>query len=139
MSNEFLKAFQGKFIGILSWQQWDEFRQQLINTASADWYIHRVGEPIPEHTISEIQFIHFLEQIDRLFHEKHQARVFGLVYTDDLQQPTLIKLYHPKNLGATCGSSGSRVLPGWVLSHLKPVDLSVLVVEEKRKPWWKFW
>jgi len=62
----------------------------------------------------------------------------GIVYADDLDNPSLIKIYDPSHLGTSCGSSKHRILPGWVMSKMPPSDLSPShLVPQNRKRWWQ--
>jgi hypothetical protein len=41
----------------------------------------------------------------RLLRAEHHESYCGIVYADDLENPRLIKIYDPNNLGSSCGSS----------------------------------
>jgi len=45
------------------------------------------------------------------------------VYADDLKNPTFVKIFHPKNLGKSCGSSENPPIPQWLISKEKPMDV----------------
>jgi hypothetical protein len=47
----------------------------------------------------------FIERIDALLRAEHHESYCGIVYADDLENPRLIKIYDPNNLGSSCGSS----------------------------------
>jgi rhodanese-related sulfurtransferase len=47
----------------------------------------------------------FIERIDTLLRAEHHESYCGIVYADDLEEPRLIKIYDPNNLGSSCGSS----------------------------------
>ena len=56
----------------------------------------------------------------------------------NLQQPSMVKIYDPHNLGVSCGFSENPPLPGWVLSRLPPEDLaSRQVLPGSRRRWWQ--
>jgi hypothetical protein len=73
-----------------------------------------------------------------LLRREHDEKYCGIVYADDLQSPSFIKIYDPNNLGVSCGYSDNPPLPGWVLSKIQPVDLqSTQVVPKNRQRWWR--
>ena len=65
-----------------------------------------------------------LDDLDRLLRCEHAEDYCGLAYADDLEQPSLVKIYHPRRMGKVCGSSGEPIPPAWVISAVPPGDLS---------------
>jgi hypothetical protein len=77
-------------------------------------------------------------QLDALLRAEHQEDYCGIVYADDPQTPTLVKIYDPHHLGVSCGSSANPPLPGWVMSLLPPVDLpAARAPANNRRRWWR--
>ena len=137
VKDPFVAAFKGGFAGILRWWQLDELWQNVREDADGGWYIYAVGERPPDSPSSAQQLTQFVDEIDQRLRADHDEDYCGIVYTDDRNRPTFIKIYDPKNLGIVCGSSDSPPLPGWLLSKLRPVDLLVaLSSEQNRKQWW---
>ncbi|MDJ0873574.1 MAG: hypothetical protein QNJ87_17615, partial [Gammaproteobacteria bacterium] len=61
----------------------------------------------------------------------------GIVYADDLEKPSFVKIYDPNNLGMVCGYSEQPPLPGWVMSKLRPADLQTAMPPPgNRRRWW---
>ncbi len=136
VKDPFVAAFKGGFTGILRWWQLDELWQKVREDADGGWYIYAVGERPPDSPSSAQQLTLFVDEIDQRLRADHDEDYCGIVYTDDRNRPTFIKIYDPKNLGIVCGSSDSPPLPGWLLSKLRPVDLLVaLSSEQNRKQW----
>ena len=136
--SDFLEHYQGPFKAVLRWHQLDDLWQTVRERAGEGWYIYPIEEEIPRKTASEGDLGAFIEETDQKLRDLHDEKYCGIVYTDDFTAPTLIKIYHPKNLGASCGSSGETILPAWILSTLPPADLLDWVAEKEKKPaWWK--
>jgi hypothetical protein len=134
----YLRAFNGGFRGILRWHELDELWARLCTTADAGWYIYAVGEPPPARPAAAQQLGEFLNELDALLRREHTEDYCGIVYADDLAQPTFVKVYDPANLGSVCGSSGTRALPGWTLSLLPPVNLPLALPQPgNRRRWWQ--
>lgn len=141
MDNEqvdFRDAFKGSFSGVLRWEQLDELWQRLRDDAAGDWYLYAVGETPPSEALSKYDVIQFIEQVDELLRKEHQEQYCGIVYVDDVNAPSFVKIFDPNNLGVCCGYSDSPPLPGWILSKLPPVDLQGPMPQPgNRRRWWQ--
>jgi len=134
----FRDAFKGSFSGVLRWEQLDELWQRLRDDAAGDWYLYAVGEEPPTDTVSEYDVIQFIEQVDALLRREHEEQYCGIVYVDDVNAPSFVKIFDPNNLGVSCGYSDSPPLPGWILSKLPPVDLQAPMPQPgNRRRWWQ--
>lgn len=134
----YIQTFRGAFSGILRWPQLDELWNNLRQQASKSWYIYAVGETPPTETSTHEEFENFLMEIDKLLRTEHQEDYCGIVYVDNRQSPTFIKIYDPNNLGVVCGFSDNPPLPGWILSLQKPIDLeAALPPPGNRRRWWQ--
>lgn len=138
MQNEYLQTYKGGFYGILKWHELDALWQQLID-ARQEWYVYQIGETVPQKTLSQEQFKNFIHHLDQLLHEEHEENYCGIVYVDNRQQPSFIKIYDPNHLGSSCGSSGAPPpLPGWTVSLSQPIDLQqAFPAPANRKRWWR--
>jgi len=136
--DKFYQAFRGNFSSLLSWQQLDEFWEVLRRKADAGWYIYAIGTPIPTQPSPAEDVVKFLIEAGALLRKEHYEDYCGIVYTDSKQDPTLVKIFDPDNLGVSCGFSNNPSLPGWILSLIPPQPL------ETRRPlpagrlrWWQ--
>jgi len=103
-----------------------------------NWYIYAIGEPAPETTTAAADSLKFIAEIDVLLHKEHGEDYCGIVYADDIETPTFIKIFDPNNLGVSCGFSDNPPLPGWIMSKLPPCDLQAAFPPPKgRQRWWK--
>lgn len=122
--------------GVLRWPQFDTIWQNL--NVDNQWYLYEIGADVPLQPISAEDLTSSIQEIDTFLHKEHDADYCGVVYADDLESPSLLKIYHPRKMGASCGSSGSTVLPKWTLSTMRPIDLLAWSLEKDKKPtWWK--
>jgi hypothetical protein len=136
--HDYLQAFRGSFTSALRWHQLDALWERVRERAGEHWYIYPVGEEPPGEPAEAIRVEAFLEEIDKLLRAEHQEEYCGIVYADDLQTPSFVKIYDPSNLGVSCGYSDNPPLPGWVLSLIPPVDLAAAqVVAKNRRRWWR--
>lgn len=135
----YMRHFRGSFTSALRWHHLDALWTNLRRQAEDDWYVYAIGEPPPEQTMVKEQLHRFIDEVDALLRREHDEDYCGIVYADDLGQPSMIKIYDPHNLGVSCGFSANPPLPGWVLSRLKPCDLPAQrVTPANRKRWWQW-
>jgi hypothetical protein len=133
----FLAAFRGGFTSALRWPQLDALWER-VRTEPVGWYVYAVGEAPPDAVVDTEQLLRFVEEIDALLRREHDEDYCGIVYADEPEAPSMIKIYDPNNLGVVCGFSDNPPLPGWVLSRLAPVDLkAVQTPTAGRRRWWQ--
>ena len=134
----FMNTLNGPLSGLMQWQQWENLLATITASNDGRWYFYDVGETPPEEPLETTQLPKFLTAIDKLIREEHQESFLGIVYADNPDQPSLIRIYDPNSLGSVCGSSQMRVLPGWVISRYPPVDLQAEFPKPgNRRRWWK--
>lgn len=136
-ADPYLAAFRGSFTSALRWPQLDALWQR-VRAEPTGWYVYAVGEAPPENPAEPEQLLRFIEEIDVLLRREHDEDYCGIVYADEPSAPHMIKIYDPNNLGVVCGYSENPPLPGWVLSHLPPVDLPASqAMTAGRRRWWQ--
>jgi hypothetical protein len=134
----FYRAFRGGFSSMLRWHELDALWAVLRQQADAGWYIYAIGEALPEAPADADAVEKFITEMDRLLREEHEEDYCGIVYADDREDPSFIKIYDPHNLGVVCGSSTNPPLPGWVLSKLPPRALEQGIPKPmNRRRWWQ--
>jgi len=135
--SQFESGFKGNFKGVMRWPQLDDLWKKLRLNTNDEWFVYAVGEQPPTEPASGEKLSTFLDELTNLLKNDHGEDYCGVVYTDDFTKPTMIKVYDPNNLGASCGSSGLQIFPGWVMSKTKPDDLHVMIPPPNgRRRWW---
>lgn len=136
-TDPFLNAYKGYLSNILKWDELDAFWLTLRGQTDSSWYIYAVGEAVPQHTSTAELLTSFIAEINTLLHQEHQEDYCGIVYVNDRESPSMVKIYDPNHLGTSCGPGFGEVLPGWVLSTMAPVDLqATLPPPNNRRRWW---
>ena len=136
-AGDFIGVYTGRSSGVLRWAQLDALWQQVQNEGA--WYIYKIGTELPSQTASAEELTDFIKTTDQFLREIHDEDYCGVVYTDSFEAPSLLKIYHPKKMGAGCGSAGHTILPLWTLSIMAPADLLDWAAKKDEKPsWWKF-
>ncbi len=134
---EFQRLYAGRLWSVLAWDQLTALWQRI--DPAAGWYLLAVGVSAAPTVESDAPAVSaFIERIDALLRAEHHESYCGIVYADDLDNPRLIKIYDPNNLGSSCGSSKNPPLPGWIMSRVPPDEiLAARPATESRKRWWQ--
>jgi len=134
--NEFQRQMSGLLYSLLKWPQLAEFWTKVDK--DADWYLYAVGEVLPTAPATPEQVGKFIVEMDALLRNDHRENYCGIVYADNLDKPSFIKIYDPNHLGVSCGSSKNVTLPGWIMSQATPVELHLkYALPANRTRWWQ--
>lgn len=134
--SDFQRLYSGRLWSVLSWEQLDAFWLRI--DPPAGWYIYAIGEPVPTVPASPGAVSGFITSLNALLRKEHHHDYCGIVYADQLDAPTFVKIFDPNNLGVSCGFSDNPPLPGWILSRVPPEDLRPAgPLPEGRKRWWR--
>jgi len=134
----YLRAYGGLLRGVLRWRDLDALWEKLRHHDDGGWYVYTVSEAPPVAPVSREEFEQFLDEIRQRLLDEHKEDYCGIVYADDLDAPTFVKIYDPGNLGMVCGSSVAPPLPGWTLSRVAPDDLARAFPRPAvRRRWWR--
>lgn len=99
------------------------------------WYTHAISD-VPKQPVRMDEFLIFITEIDLLLRAEHKEDYCGVVYVDEKQDPSYIKIYVPNILGVICGFSDNPPLPGWIMAKIKPLSLDEnTFVPANRKRW----
>ena len=134
----YLRAYNGLLRGILRWPELDTVWQRLRQRNDGGWYIYTIGQLPPSAPASRDDFERFLVQVGQRLRDEHKEDYCGIVYVDDPDEPSFLKIYDPGNLGMVCGSSGTPPPPGWTVSRVAPDALDALALRPvKLRHWWQ--
>lgn len=139
MDNATAEAFharlKGTFQGILQWQQLDELWARVKR---GTWYFYQLGEAPPTAALSGDELARRIDALSTLLRHDHDYHYCGIVYTDDVENPTLIKVYDPNNIGSSCSRDATPSPPGWILSTTQPALIETHApTPGNRKRWWQ--
>ena len=138
-TNKFLDTFTGKFFGVLRWPQlddlWVKVKEQTLDDG---WYLYAVGEEPPTETTKGDKVEAFINELDALLRREHNEDYCGIVYANDLENPSFIKIFDPNNIGTSCSIASTGPLPSWVISKIPPINLAeAMKPTANRRKWWQ--
>jgi len=136
-TTEFQRLYSGRLWSVLAWDHLTALWQRI--DPAAGWYLVAVGaSPAPTVAADAVTVSAFIERIDALLRKEHHESYCGIVYADNLENPCLVKIYDPNNLGSSCGSSKTPHPPGWIMSRLPPDEIvATRAAPGNRKRWWQ--
>lgn len=138
LDNSFLGTFKGKFFGILRWPQLDTLWEKLKADSAEGWYLYAVGEEPPTKITKGEKVTTFINELDLLLRREHNEDYCGIVYANDLENPSFIKVFDPNNIGTSCSIAKQGPLPGWIISKIPPVDIAeAMKPTANRRKWWQ--
>lgn len=132
----FHARLKGTFYGILQWQQLDVLWERV---KGGQWFFYQLGEEMPINPLIGDELIVRIDALNTLLRDEHDFHLCGIVYVDHVEEPTLIKVYDPNNLGSACSRSTTPTPPRWILSTAQPPLIeSHVPAPNNRKRWWQF-
>ena len=134
--SNFIELFKGKFYGVLRWHHLEHIWDVVKSKKDQGWYVYEINKDIPSKLTIEDALVTEIDLIDKHLRKEHDEEYCGIVYADDLQNPEFIKVFDPKSLGTSCSIAKTPPLPKWIISKVKPEELTVKI-EESNKP--KHW
>lgn len=131
----FHERLKGKFAGIMQWSQldtlWDKVR-------GGEWYLYQPGEEVPSVPVAGAELAQRIDALNALLRREHEYSYCGIVYADDAERPTLIKVYDPSHMGSSCSHNATPAPPGWIFSNTPPARIETRApTPNNRKRWWQ--
>lgn len=118
----FWQAWQGSFQGMLNWHDFDALLQ-VLRQSGGTWYVWDLAGAVPEAAVAPAGMAAALDTVREMNAPMRARSYCGTIYVDDPAAPAFVKAFDPHQMGATCGSSGERIMPRFVFSRLRPDPL----------------
>jgi len=118
--------------------QWHHLDKLWGRVKCGTWYIYQLGEEVPASPLSGDELACRINALDALLRQEHDYNYCGIVYADDVELPTLIKVYDPNNMGSACSGNAAPSPPGWILSTAPPELIETHApIPNNRRRWWQ--
>ena len=116
----FEALYRGHLKGLLQWRQFDELWARL-RARPEGWFVRDFSRrDIPGEPLSAEEFLAFLDETEAFLRRRHREDYCGFIYLDDIENPSLIKVFDPRKMGTSCSCGTDPVPPRWTISRLKP-------------------
>lgn len=116
----FHEVYSGWHSGLIQWADYEAV-MAVVAARPEGWYVYDTREPPPMAPVAAPDLPGRLAAIDKMLRDSHRADYCGFVYVDDRTNPTMVKVYNPRNASA-CGSAEAPV-PLFTLSRMQPEAL----------------
>ena len=110
----------GTFQGVMRWEGLDALWTRL---RPGRWFVYQTDLAPPAAPLDGDALAARLAEIDAELRREHAYDYCGIVYVDDEEAPTLVKVYDPANLGSSCSHGDAPIPPKWILSTARPAGL----------------
>ena len=119
-ADAFRERLGGTFQGVMRWEGLDALWSRL---RSGRWFVYRTDLAPPAAPLAGDALAARLAEIDAELRREHAYDYCGIVYADDPEAPTLVKVYDPANLGTSCSHGDAPIPPKWILSTARPASI----------------
>jgi hypothetical protein len=131
----FRARLRGYFSGILKWEGLDALWDKV---KAGQWYFYQVGEALPTAPLCGEELAARIDALTVLLKHDHEYDYCGIVFADNVEIPTLIKVYDPNTLGSSCSCNETPTPARWILSTAQPAIIeSHIPAPNNRKRWWQ--
>lgn len=139
-SPSFTQRLDGRFDGMI--HQKDAQRLAETMAQMDGWYLLEPQGSFPEQPVGGVVARQHLDTLlQEILHEE-QGVWSTMVYVQSLEDPWIVKVFHPRRAGCGCGGGG-EIIPWWVFSRIKPEPMaawnasSCATSVPQKKAWWK--
>jgi hypothetical protein len=115
----FRGVYEGWLSGLLQWADLDRVLASIAAAPEGWWIYDTRGEP-PSAPETAASLPARLDEIVAFLKRHHRADYLGFVYVDDRSQPSMVKVYDPRN--ASSCSLGTPI-PVYTVSRQRPERL----------------
>lgn len=135
-SNQSVELMPGTLAGIIDWQVLDQIFSIIQHSDDTKWRLYSNDTPLPDDKPSKDvdtsgDLASSLQSLNAYLRQAHPRNYCGLVFTDSLTAPTLIRIFNPRFLTSMCNIYGNTPAPSWVVSTM---DAAQLAASEKTSP-----
>jgi hypothetical protein len=109
--------FEKPLWGLLQWEDWERLIKS-IRKHDEKWHVHFIPNSHPVEIVRGAELAEMLVEINDLMQKKCKCKFMNNIYVDDLDSPSLIKIYENNEVACSHEMSSHRGGPLWIL--LKP-------------------
>lgn len=124
-----IKLMSGTLAGVIDWHSLDQIWDFIEHSGDSRWHVFNIDTPLQGDSRANIvdtsaDLASSLETLKGYLRQSHQQDYCGLVFTDSLTDPTLIRIFDPKFITSMCNIYGNAPAPSWVISTMDAAQLA---------------
>ena len=128
-SNQPVALMPSTLAGIIDWDILDQIWHVIQHSDDSTWQVFNNDTPLPGENRATIVdtsggLASSLKALKAHLRQSHQHDYCGLVFTDSLTEPTLIRIFDPKFITSMCNIYGDTPAPSWVISTMDAAHLA---------------
>jgi TusA-related sulfurtransferase len=128
-SNQRVEILPGALAGVIEWPILDQIWRVAQHAEDSKWNVLENDKPLPGASRPTIGDFHgdlasSLNALKDYLRQSHPQRYCGLVFTDSITDPTLIRIFDPKLVTSMCNIYGNTPAPSWVISTMDAAQLA---------------
>lgn len=139
----FAQRLNGRFDGMVRQKDAERLAEAVAHWDG--WYLVEPQADMPEQAVEGTVARQHLEGLLQEILREERGVWSTMVYVQSMEDPWIIKIFHPRRAGCGCGGGGDA-LPWWILSRVKPeagIDWQPNVCatpsQASGRVWWKKW
>jgi len=128
-ANQSVEQMPGTLAGIIDWQILDQIWHVIQHSGDSSWHVLNVDAALPGYSRANVVdtsagLVSSLNALHGYLRQSHPQDYCGLVFTDSLTDPTLIRIFDPKFITSMCNIYGNAPAPSWVISTTDAAQLA---------------
>jgi len=128
-STQSVALMPGTLVGIIDWDILDQIWHVIQHSNDSKWHVVKNDTPLPGESRATIvdtsgDLAASLKALRDYLRRSHPHDYCGLVFTDSLTEPTLIRIFDPKFITSMCNIYGDTPAPSWVISTMDAAHLA---------------
>ena len=128
-SNQPVELMPGTIAGVIDWHVLDRIWHVIQHAGNSSWHVFENDTPLPGDNRPNVvdtrgELASSLNALNDYLRQSHPHNYCGLVFTDSLTEPTLIRIFDPKLLTSMCNIYGNSPAPSWVISTIDAAHLA---------------
>jgi TusA-related sulfurtransferase len=128
--NQFVQIMPGTLAGVLDWHVLDQIWHVIQHSEDSRWHVLDNDKPLQSERRGNIVdtstgLSSALKALNSYLRHSHPHNYCGLVFSDSLTDPTLIRIFDPKFITSMCNIYGNAPAPSWVISTMDAGQLAL--------------
>lgn len=127
--NQPVEIMPGTLAGVIDWHILDQIWHVIKHSNDSTWHVFNNDTPLPGDNRANVvdtsaDLASSLKALNAYLRQSHPHNYCGLVFSDSLTDPTLVRIFDPKFITSMCNIYGNAPAPSWVISTMDAAQLA---------------